>query len=348
MAVQVESFGSTKEGKEIELYTITNKAGAKAQVMTYGAILVRLFIPNKAGKLDDVVLGFDKLEDYFENGSFFGATVGPSANRIKDARFTIDGTTYQLDVNDGPNNLHSQHQIGFHKQVWNAENNDNSVTFSLESADGVMGFPGNKKISVTYTLTEENELQIYYHGTSDKKTILNLTNHSYFNLGGHKAEEIYDEKMWIKASHYTPVVAGAIPTGEIASVTGTPMDFTESKTVGKEIDADWEQLKLVQGYDHNWAIDDYTGEVQLIARVTDEAAGREMEVYSDLPGVQFYAGNCITPVVGKEGEEYGPRKALCLETQYFPNSANDTHFLQPIFGGEKEYDTTTIYKFKTI
>lgn len=345
MAVHAENFGTTKDGKVIQLFTLENKAGMKAQVMTYGAILVRLFVPNKAGKVDDVVLGFDHLEDYFENGSFFGATIGPSANRIKDAKFVIDGTTYQLDVNDGANNLHSQFELGYHKQVWDAKNTENSVIFSLESADGVMGFPGNKKISVTYTLTEDNELQIHYQGTSDKKTVLNMTNHSYFNLGGHKAKEIYDEKMWIKASHYTPVVAGAIPTGEIASVTGTPMDFTTAKAVGKEINADCEQLKLVQGYDHNWVVDDYTGEVQLIAKVTDEEAGREMEVYSDLPGVQFYAGNCIAPIVGKEGEKYGPRKALCLETQYFPNSANDTHFPQPIFGAGKEYSTTTIYKF---
>lgn len=345
MAVQVENFGKTKEGKEIELYTILNQAGVKAQVMTYGAILVRLFVPNKSGKLEDVVLGFDKLEDYFVNGSFFGATVGPSANRIKDAQFDIDGVKYQLDANDGPNNLHSQFDIGFHKQVWSATYTEQSVTFSLESADLEMGFPGNKKISVTYTLTEENELKISYEGSSDKTTLLNLTNHTYFNLGGHKAKEIYHEKMWIKASHYTPVVAGAIPTGEIAPVVGTPMDFTKAKEIGKEIHADFEQLKLVQGYDHNFAVDDYTGNVQLIAKVTDEEAGREMEVYSDLPGVQFYAGNCIASVTGKEGEHYGIRKGFCLETQYFPNSANDKHFIQPFFGPDKKYKTTTIYKF---
>lgn len=346
MSVKSEVFGTTREGKEILLYTICNKAGMQAQIITYGAILVSLFVPNKEGKVDDVVLGYDKLEDYYENSSFFGATVGPSANRIKDAKFTIDGITCQLDVNDGPNNLHSHHEIGFHKQVWNASNGDNSVILSLESADGVMGFPGNKKISVTYTLTEENALQIHYEGTSDKRTVLNLTNHTYFNLAGHKAKEIYDEKMWIKASRYTPVVAGAIPTGELAPVAGTPMDFTIPKTIGKEIDTDWEQLNLVKGYDHNWVIDDYDGQLQLIARVTDDVAGREMEVYTDLPGVQFYAGNCIAPVTGKEGEEYGPRKALCLETQYFPNSANDEHFEQPFFGAGKVYNTTTIYKFK--
>ena len=345
MSVQVENFGKTKDGKEVELYTIENKAGMKAQVTTYGAILVRLFAPDKDGKLDDVVLGFDQLEDYFVNGSFFGATIGPSANRIKDAKFSIDGNTYQLDVNDGPNNLHSQFDQGYHKRLWSATNNDNSVTFSMVDADGTMGFPGNKKLQVTYTVTEDNALQIHYDGVSDKKTILNMTNHSYFNLGGHKAKEIYDEIMWIKASHYTPVVAGAIPTGEIAPVAGTVMDFTTPKKVGQDIDADCEQLKLVQGYDHNWAIDDYDGKIQLIAKVTDEDAGRTMEVYSDLPGVQFYAGNCIAPIIGKEGEHYGPRKALCLETQYFPNSANETNFIQPILEAGDTYNTTTIYKF---
>ncbi|MDD2971635.1 MAG: galactose mutarotase [Lachnospiraceae bacterium] len=345
MSVKVENFGKTKDGKAVELYTIENKNGMKAQVMTYGAILVRLFVPDKDGKIDDVVLGFDKVEDYFTNGNFFGATIGPSANRIKDAKFQIDGTTCQLDANDGVNNLHSHYELGYHKQLWNASNNDNSVTFSLEGADGVMGFPGNKKIQVTYTLTEENELQIHYEVVSDKKTVLNLTNHSYFNLGGHRAKLIHDHIMWIKASHYTPVVAGAIPTGEIAAVTGTPMDFTTPKKVGQDINADFEQLKLVQGYDHNWVIDDYDGKVKLIAKVTDEEAGRTMEVYSDLPGVQFYAGNCITPVTGKEGEQYVPRKALCLETQYFPNSANDKHFPQPVFDAGQLYSTTTIYKF---
>lgn len=346
MSVRSELFGTTKEGQDILLYTIANHAGMKAQVITYGAILVRLFVPNKKGEVDDVVLGYEKLEDYYTNDSFFGATIGPSANRIKDAKFVIDGKTYQLDVNDGPNNLHSHHVIGFHKQVWDAIHTENSVTLSLYSDDGAMGFPGNKEISVTYTLTEENELQIHYEGKSDKKTVLNLTNHTYFNLAGHKEKEIYDEILWMKASRYTPVVAGAIPTGELASVAGTPMDFTTPKAIGKDIYSDWEQLNLVMGYDHNWVIDDYNGKLQLVAKVTDEKAAREMEVYTDLPGIQFYAGNCIAPVIGKEGAHYGPRKALCLETQYFPNSANDSNFEQPFFGADKKYNTTTIYKFK--
>lgn len=345
MTVKKELFGATNDGKEVSLYTLHNVKGIKAQIMDYGAILVNLFIPDKNGKVDDVVLGFDHIEDYFVNGSFFGATIGPSANRIEDARFMIDGQIFQLDRNDGCNNLHSHIEQGFHKKLWDAEITENSVIFSVESPDGEMGFPGNKKVSVTYTLTEENELQIHYYATSDKKTVLNMTNHSYFNLAGHKADKIYNDELWLKASHYTPIVAGAIPTGEIASVIGTPLDFMVAKRIGQDIEADFEQLKLVGGFDHNWVVDDYTGQVQLIARLSNRECGRTMEVYTDLPGVQFYSGNSIDTQIGKEGMTYSKRQALCLETQYFPNSVNETNFIQPIFGAGKEYDSTTIYKF---
>lgn len=345
MTVKKESFGATKDGKEVFLYTLHNAGGIKAQVMNYGAILVNLFVPDKNGKADDVVLGFDNVEDYFVNGSFFGATIGPSANRIKDARFIIDGQSFLLDSNDGCNNLHSHIDHGFHKKLWDATITENGVIFSVESPDGEMGFPGNKKVSVIYTLTEENELQIHYHAASDKKTILNMTNHSYFNLAGHKADKIYNDELWLKASCYTPIAAGAIPTGEIAPVTGTPLDFTAAKRIGQDIEADFEQLKLVGGFDHNWVVDDYKGQVQLIAKLSNKESGRVMEVYTDLPGVQFYSGNSIDAQIGKEGMTYTKRQALCLETQYFPNSANETKFIQPIFGAGKEYSSTTIYKF---
>lgn len=345
MTVKKESFGATNDGKEVFLYSLHNAGGIKARVMNYGAILVNLFVPDKNGKVDDVVLGFDNVEDYFVNGSFFGATIGPNANRIKDARFIIDGQSFQLDNNDGCNNLHSHIDNGFHKKLWDATITENGVIFSVESPDGEMGFPGNKKVSVTYTLTDDNELQIHYHAASDKKTILNMTNHSYFNLAGHNADKIYNDELWLKASHYTPIVAGAIPTGEIAPVTGTPLDFTSAKRIGQDIEADFEQLKLVGGFDHNWVVDDYKGQVQLIAKLSNKESRRVMEVYTDLPGVQFYSGNSIDTQVGKEGMAYTKRQALCLETQYFPNSANETKFIQPIFGAGKEYSSTTIYKF---
>lgn len=346
MAMKKEVFGRTKDGKEAYLYTLENKNGMRAQVTDYGAILVRLFVPDKNGGLSDVTLGYDRLEDYFTNGSFFGATIAPNANRIANAEFTIDGETYQLDANDGPNNLHSHFDLGVHKRVWEVEEGDGSVCFSLTLKDGEMGFPGNKHFSITYTLTDANELQLDYHASADKKTILNPTNHAYFNLAGHGGGRIEDHILWLKASHYTPVVAGAIPTGEIASVKNNPMDFTSPKRIGDEIEADYEQLKLVSGYDHNWVLDDWNGELQLVAKVEEPVSGRSMKVFTTLPGIQFYAGNCITPTVGKEGVNYAERMGLCLETDYFPNAVNEPSFPSAVYGPEKDYTSTTIYQFE--
>lgn len=345
MSVTKELFGTTKCGKQIYRYFISNSKGLKAGVINYGAILVNLFVPDKNGEIADVVLGYDTLEPYFENGSFFGATVGPNANRIGGASFVLNGQRYNLDVNDGKNNLHSHTELGYHKRVWEAFEGTDSVTFSLEDEDGSMGFPGNKKISVTYTVTEDNELKLHYQGESDKDTILNMTNHTYFNLAGHNSGKILAHKLQLLASAYTPVVAGAIPTGEIASVKGTPFDFLKEKQVGEEIDSDSIQLKLVQGYDHNWVIDGAAGTLREFATVTEETSGRVMKAYTDLPGVQFYAGNCISETVGKGSAVYSPRCGLCLETQYYPDTANKPEFPSAVFGPDRKYDTTTIYKF---
>ena len=345
MAVTKELFGTTANGVEIYKYNIANSKGMSAGVINYGAILVDLYVPDKNGKIDDVVLGYDKLEDYYANGSFFGATIGPNANRIGGAAFEIDGQRYQLDVNDGENNLHSHMELGYHKKVWAVEEGDDFVTFSLTDEDGSMGFPGNKKISVTYTVTEDNELKLHYTGESDKNTILNMTNHTYFNLAGHNAGNIHDHKLQLLCSAYTPVVAGAIPTGELASVEGTPFDFLAGKKIGDEIEADNEQLKLVQGYDHNWVIDGADGSLKEFATVTEETTGRVMKVFTDLPGVQFYAGNCITDTVGKEGAAYTKRSGLCLETQYYPDTANKPQFPSAVYGPERKYDTVTVYQF---
>ena len=343
MSVKVEQFGKTVVGKDIKLYTIENKKGSKAAITNIGACLVNLVVPDKDGNFEDVVLGFDKGEAYLMNGSFFGATIGRSANRIAGAKFEIDGTEYQLDVNDNANNLHSQFDQGFHKQLWDAEILDNAVKFTYTEADGCNGFPGTLKIAVTYTLTEDDAIEISYKGVSDKKTLINCTNHSYFNLVGHKSGSILDTDLKLNCSKYTPVVAGAIPTGEIADVKNTVMDFTEPKKIGKEIEEDIEQLKLVQGYDHNFVVDDYDGSMRLIA--VAKAAGRTMEVYSDLPGVQFYAGNCIASQEGKEGALYSKRCGFCLETQYYPNSINQEGFQRPVVDANETYETTTIYKF---
>ncbi len=347
MAVEKTLFGKSPAGQEIYLYTITNANGMKASVSDLGAILVNLLVPDKAGNVADVVLGFDKAEEYYGNPSFFGAVIGPSANRIGGACFEIDGQTYQLAVNDNANNLHSHEDKGYHKQLWDAQVLENGVAFTLEDIDGNMGFPGNKKVEVTYTLDDNNALTLHYHGCSDKKTLLNFTNHTYFNLDGHDGGTIEGHELEIKASYFTPADACSIPTGEIVAVEGTPMDFTVSKVVGKEIGADYEPLNFAGGYDHNWVIDGWNGELQHFATVKAANSGRVMKAYTTLPGVQFYAGNFVSEQKGKDGVTYTKRHGLCLETQYFPDTVHHENFPSCIFGGEeKEYDSVTVYQFE--
>lgn len=345
MAITTKSFGVTTDGTEVSLYTITNSKGFAAGITNFGAILVNLFVPDKTGKMADVVLGFDSVDGYLTNGDCFGATIGPSANRVDNAAFTIDGVTYQLIANDGTNNLHSDKANGYHKRIWNAQPQDNSVVFSIEDADGSLGFPGNKKVRVTYTVTEDNELKIEYHVTSDKRTLINMTNHSYFNLAGHNAGNIEGHRLYINAFHYTPVFERLIPTGDYKPVVGTPFDFRRMKPVGQDINADDIQLKYGQGYDHNFIIDGYNGSIQKVAAVEEPTSGRKMDVYTDQPGIQFYAGNCIAPQAGKEGAAYGKRSGLCLETQCFPDAINQSHFPDTVYGPDRPYKTTTIYKF---
>lgn len=339
-------FGKTSKGEEVYAFELSNKNGMKAEVINYGAILTKLIVPDKNGKADDIVLGFDTVLEYEDNSSFFGATILPSANRIGGAKFTIDGVEYKVAVNDGPNNLHSDFHLGSHKRIWAYEEGENSVKFTLEMKDGDMGFPGNKKFAVTYTLTEDNELALHYEACSDKNTIINPTNHTYFNLSGaDSGKNILDNVLELKASKFTPIVPGAIPTGELAAVEGTVMDFTKGRRVGDDIEAKYDQLLMTGGYDHNFVVDDYTGKKQLMAKVTDPASGRVMEVYTTLPGVQFYAGNSIAPVKGKSGAMYGKRSGLCLETQFFPDSINKPSFPSCVFGPGNDYDSETVYKF---
>lgn len=341
-----ELFGKTENGEEIFLYTLENSRGMRAKVMNYGAILVSLCVPDGDGNCADVVMGYDKVEDYFVNGSFFGAVIGPNANRIANARFTLDGVEYKLAVNDGPNNLHSDAAIGIHKRIWEVKEGNESVTFCLKLSDGDMGFPGNKELQVCYTLTEENELRLDYDGSSDRNTLLNMTNHTYFNLDGHDAGKMEDHVLTLHATHFTEILPGAIPTGRLMPVEGTPMDFRSPKRIGDEIDGEWEQLRLVGGYDHNWCLDDFTGNVRLVASVSNASQSRTMEVYTDLPGVQFYAGNVIKPHLGKNGAQYERRGAFCLETQYYPDTANEPAFPSAIFGPDRVYHTTTIFRFE--
>lgn len=345
MGIIKEKFGTMKTGEEIYLYTLKNKNGIEAKITNFGAILVNLLVPDKEGKLADVVLGFDRAEDYFSNPSFFGATIGPNANRIGGAAFTLNGREYHLPVNDEPNNLHSDIDDGYHKGLWAAEEEGGSLRLTIEGKDGDMGFPGNKKITLTYTLTDDNELKLKYHAAADKETLLNLTNHTYFNLAGHNSGSIEGQFLRLQAANFTPVLPGAIPTGEIAPVAGTPLDFAEMKEIGKEIGADYEQLKLVQGYDHNFVIDGADGKLREAAEAEDKKSGRRMKVFTTLPGVQFYAGNCIDEQSGKGGVHYAPRAGFCLETQYFPDNIHHSNFPQAVFGPGKDYESETIYQF---
>lgn len=346
MGLVKEKFGTARDGRDVYAYTLSNANGMQARIINFGANLVSLLVPDQDGNLEDIVLGYDKLEDYYGNGSFLGATIGPSANRIAGACFDIDGQTYHIDVNDGENNLHSHMEEGYHKCVWDVtEETEQSITLTIEGKDGEMGFPGNKKLSMTYSLSDDNALKLSYHASSDAKTIINPTNHTYFNLSGHKADKIEDHLLKLNASHYTPGDSGSIPTGKIAPVAGTPMDFTQWKPIGQDINAECEQLKFGQGYDHNFVIDDADGTLREIAEAQDPKSGRKMKVFTTLPGVQFYAGNCIGEETGKDGALYAPRKGFCLETQYFPDNIHHENFQQAVFGPGKDYESVTVYQF---
>lgn len=349
MGVVKSIFGQMKDGRTASLYTLENSSGMTAVMTDFGADLVKLMVPGDNGTLTDVVLGFDKLEYYFDNSNFFGALVGPCANRTAGAKFDIGGKEYNLAVNDGPNNLHSDIENGFHKRLWSAETGNSCVTFSLESPDGDLGFPGNRKVSVTYTLKDDNTLELHYHASSDKETIFNFTNHSYFNLAGQNSgRNIEDHIVKINADGYTPIEDGAIPLGRIDSVKGTPFDFISPEKVGKRINDDNEQLHFGCGYDHNFAINGYDGKtLRVAAEATDPVSGRKMTVMTTLPGMQFYTGNHVTNIdYGKGGAVYDKRSGLCFESQYFPNSANEKAFEKPQFGPGRDYDSVTSFRFE--
>lgn len=348
MSVTIREFGKLSTGDEISIYHIENSSGAFAEVIPYGAILVKVCVPDKNGTLTDVVLGYDDPSMYEVNGCFFGATIGRNGNRIAKAAFSIDGKEYHLAVNENENNLHSGPD-GFEKKMWDAEIPDgkNAVIFSRVSPDGENGFPGIFTVSVTYELTDDNDLQIHYSGTSTMATVANMTNHSYFNLNGEGSGPVLSQELCIHAACYTPVIDSAsIPTGEIAPVKGTPMDFTESKPIGRDIGENFDQLMYTGGYDHNYVTDHYApGSIRAIAEAYSEKTGIAMEVTSDLPCVQFYAGNFIGEEQGKNGHVYHARDGFCLETQTEPNSVNQKGFHSPVIKAGEEYKTTTAYRF---
>ena len=346
MSVKKSSFGKMPDGREVTLYTITNAAGMQAKVTDLGATIVSVILQSKNEKDTDVVLGYDDAEGYFEGNCYFGAVIGRSGNRIDKGRFCVGGKEYQLDINDNDNNLHSGRN-GFDHRLWETERvGDDSVTFYLKDDDMEQGYPGNFQVCVTYTLTDDGTLRLHYEGECDQDTVANLTNHVYFNLAGHDSGTILDQEMMLRAQCYTPVRDHqAIPTGEVAPVAGTPMDFTSFHKIGERIDSDFEQLTFVGGYDHNYAIKADKGAVEKIAEAYCPETGICLEAYSDLPGVQFYAGNFITDHAGKGGAVYKKRQGFCLESQYYPNSINQEGFAKPVLKAGEKFDSTTCYKF---
>ena len=342
MSVEKKFYGYTADQKEISSYTLTNKSGMKAVLLDIGAVIESLLVPDKNGNLVDVVLGFGDPKLYLENNGSLGAVVGRHANRIANATYTLNGVTYKLEANNGPNNLHSN-PGSYYKRLWDAKIGENSVAFTLHSPDGDQNYPGNFTVTVTYTLSDENGLSLKYDMESDKDTLANLTNHSYFNLSGHASGTAWNAKVWIDADAFTETDAELIPTGTVVPVEGTPMDFRKEKVVEKEIGADYTPLKLAGGYDHNWVLNGKG--FRKAASAESEETGIKMEVYTDLPGIQFYSGNFLAGSKGKEGAVYEKGYGICFETQYFPDAIHKENFESPITKAGEVYDTTTVYKF---
>ncbi len=349
--IQVSDFGKTSEGVSVSRYVLSNKKGVEAMVISYGATLVSLKVPDRNGKAADIVLGYDDLSGYEQGKSFFGATIGRYGNRIAGGEFTLDGTVFHLPKNDGPNSLHGGTK-GFNKRVWTGVDRSRAdaevLELSYASPDGEEGYPGTLMVKVTYTLpTETNELRIDYAATTDKDTVVNLTNHSYFNLSGDARKEIVDHQLLLRAPQFTPVDSTLIPTGELHAVHGTPFDFTKLTVIGARINQDDEQLKFGKGYDHNWVLERAEkGGLQLAAEVFEPTSGRVLEVLTTEPGIQFYSGNFLDGTAkGKGGQLYGHRTGLCLETQHFPDSPNHPKFPSTVLKPGESYRSSTVLHF---
>ncbi|HWX92857.1 MAG TPA: aldose epimerase family protein [Terriglobales bacterium] len=345
-----QPFGKTGAGEPVDLYTLTNKAGMEATITNFGGIVVSLKAPDRNGRMDDVVLGYDQLDGYLTNKAFFGALIGRYGNRIAHGQFKLGGTTYNVPKNDGENSLHGGN-TGFNKRLWTAQDVSGPHGQALEltylSKDGEEGYPGNLSVKVVYTLTDTNELKIDYSATTDKETVVNLTNHSYFNLAGQGNGDILEHQLTLNADRFTPVDQTLIPTGELRPVKGTPFDFTKPAAIGSRIDQDDEQIKFGKGYDHNWALNSGgKGGVTLAAEAFEPKSGRVLQILTDQPGIQFYTGNFLDgSITGKGGKVYNHRYAFCLETQHFPDSPNHPSFPTTTLKPGQHYHTVTIFKF---
>ena len=346
--VKKELFGTLQNGENIYSYTLTNKSGMSATIINYGATVVKLKVPDKNGNIEDVILGYDSLSGYVNGASYFGGIVGRYGNRIAKGKFTLDGKEYQLPTNNGQNSLHGG-TIGFNKRVWQAkelEGENPALQLTYVSPDGEEGYPGTLTLTVTYTLTDKNGLEINYKATTDKPTILNPTNHCYFNLSGDPNNTILNEVLMINADKFTPVDSTLIPTGQLEDVANTPMDFRKPTEIGERINDDFQQLKYAGGYDHNWVLNNYNGSVREGVTAYDSTSGIFMEVLTDQPGVQFYTGNFLDGKDrGKDGIYYKFRTGFCLECQHFPDSPNQKDFPSVVLRPGETYTQTTIYEF---
>ena len=344
MSISKQSWGKTPEGAEVDLYTLANANGMRVKIMTYGPTITSVEVPDRNGKTENVTLCLDSLADYLKGHPFFGSTVGRYANRIAKGKFTLDGKQYTLATNNGPNHLHGGTK-GFDKYVWKAEpvegDNEEGVTFSHESPDGDEGYPGTMSVRVTYSLTSDNELKMAYWAKTDKPTVVNLTNHTYWNLENGGGSDVLGHELTLNADRYLPVDAGLIPVGELKSVKGTPMDFLQAKTIGARIS------QVEGGYDHCYVLDKDQVEngLSLAARVVAPQSGRLMEVYTTQPAIQFYSANFLDGTLHAGGKTYGKHFAFCLETQHYPDSPNQPTFPTTVLKPGEEYEQLTVYKF---
>ncbi len=342
------AFNMEHEGKQIQLFTLRNSHGMIVQITNYGGKIVSIIVPDKKGSFADVCLGYESAEEYVNGIASLGATMGRVTNRIANARFTLNDSTYHLAKNNGEHTIHGGSK-GFRYRVWDPDQiDDKTLELSYFSPDGEEGFPGNLQLTVRFSVTDDNELKLTYRATTDKPTVINFTNHAFFNLKGEGNGDILNHKLMVNAEYYTPVDEAAIPTGEILPVKDTPLDFSELTTIGDRINEDFDQLKYVGGYDHNYVIAKNDGELGLAALLYEPGSGRVMEVKTTEPGIQVYTANSLTENdKGKGGKTYGPRSSICLETQHFPDSPNHPNFPSTILNPGEQYISTTIYKFST-